>query len=79
MVSAFLPGRVATAHIETVAKHLLRAAAKVGEIAGLLTSAAAQLAKQLGEFWRPSLVNIFADSSSLCCFLTGVTVTGVDL
>lgn len=52
IASGFLPGRIAASHIQTVARHVLKAIATIANVCGLLSQPAAELTQQLGEFWQ---------------------------
>ncbi len=49
IAAAFLSGRIATSHIQTVASHLLQAVSGLVKSCGLVSAPAADLTAKLGE------------------------------
>ena len=52
IASAFLPGRVAAAHIQTVARHLLQVASSIAVKCSLMADAAGALTQEMGDTWH---------------------------
>lgn len=49
LASAWLPGRIAQAHVRVIANHLIKAVASLAKTCGLVSDAAAELTSQLGD------------------------------
>lgn len=76
LASAFLPGRVASSHIQTVARHLLKLVSSIAAKCSLMADAAAGLTQELGEtrfhYWSYFLLfRVWAaqHGANTCCHM----------